>query len=284
MSLARSFRELERQESRVLGALRFVDAATGAPIDAALTVQSLAAEPVRLLRNRSGLHVIRDWAALAAHAEAFDQPPAMPAIGSRSLRLSVADPSGTYLPRTVRVPLPRNPESGPLLPPDSLFKAQVVPLYPAPGAAIGANWSLLRISLTAEANGDALGGALLRVRRNGLVLARGLSDARGEALIAVVGVPVTTFSDDENAVVVSAIEVNLDVAFDPRPDRDSSGLRTPAAALAAGRLPAAQPQVDPDALEAELDADAPALLRATRVLSIAARSSLHRHLAIGVPP
>ena len=284
MSLARSFRELERQESRVLGALRCVDAATGATIDSPLDVRSLDAAPARLLRNRSGLYVVRDGAALAAHAESFLAPPAQPAIGSLRLRLAISDPTGAYLPRTLSLPLPRDPAAGPLLGPDSLFLPMTVPLYPAPGAATGANWSLLRLSLRAQDNGDALGGALLRVRRNGVVIARGLSDWRGEALVAVVGVPVTTFSDDENAVVVSAIEVSLDAVFDPRPNRDSSGLRSTAAALAAGRAAQTQPAVDPDVLEAELEIGAPALLRGSVVLSIAARSSRHCRLLVAVPP
>lgn len=282
MSRAQAFRELERQESRVLGALRCVDASTGAPIDRALDVRSLDAAPARLLRNRSGLYVIRDWAALAAHAESFLLPPALPAIGSLRLRLAVSDPSGAYLPRIVSLPLPRDPAAGPLLGPDSLFLPKTVPLYPAPGAATGANWSLLRLSLRAQDSGDALGGALLRVRRNGVVLARGLSDWRGEALVAVVGVPVTTFSEDENAVEVSAIEISLDVGFDPRPNRDSSGLRT--SAVAEGRTPAVLPQVDPELLESELEDEVAALLRGSFVMSIAARSSLHRRLGIAVPP
>ncbi len=284
MSLAQSFRELERQESRVLGALRCVDASTGAPIDRLLDVRSLDTAPARLLRNRSGLYVIRDWAAMAAHADTFPLPPALPAIGSLRLRLAVSDPTGAYLPRIVSLPLPRDPAAGPMLGPDSLFVPKAVALYPAPGAATGANWSLLRVSLSDSGNGDALGGALLRVRRNGVVIARGLSDWRGEALVAVVGVPVTTFSDDENAVVVSAIEVSLDAVFDPRPARDSSGLRTAAAVLASGRTPAELPQIDPDVLEAELENDEAALLRGSVVMSIAARSSRHCRLGIAVPP
>jgi hypothetical protein len=281
MNARRAFHTLERVEQRVLGALRCIDAATGSAIDGTLDIATLDAPAARLVRNRSGLIVIHEWPPLADHASAFEQAPALPAVGSQTLRLAIRDPAGRYLPRIVGIALPRAPA-------DALFLPREVALYPAASAATGANWSLLRISVADTVSGDPLGGALLRVIRNGVVLARGLSDGRGEALVAVVGVPVTTFSEDENAVVVSRIEVSLDACWDPRPGLDSSGLRTPLAALRDGRQPPATPLIDPESLEAaalaDLDPDAPILARAALSLSIAARETLPRRLTITVPP
>jgi hypothetical protein len=106
------------------------------------------------------------------------------------------------------------------------------------------------VSLSEEASGDALGGALLRVRSNGRTLARGLSDWRGEALVPVVGVPITTWAEDEDAVVVTVIDATLEVFFDPA----SGGVRTPAAQVAAGRMPTAAPAPDPVRIEANPEA------------------------------
>lgn len=282
MSARPAFRELERVEHRVLGALRCVDASTGAAIDTPLEVVSLDTPPARLGRNRSGLIVIREWPPLAAHAPAFEQPPALPAIGSLALRLAIRDPAGRYLPRRVTVALPRDAGGD-----HALFEPRRVALYPSPQGAVGANWSRLRVTVVEATSGDALGGVLLRVLAGDRVLARGLTDARGEALVAVVGVPVTTFSSTPDAVVVSQIAVTLDASFDPRPGRDSSGQRTPAAVLLLGRPADAEPLVDPDLLEAERLADpdgAPLLGRAALALSIAARESNHRRLTIALPP
>ncbi len=267
----RALRELERGEWRALGALRCVDATTGVPIERNLRVEAPGAS---LVRNRSGLYVIRHWDALAAHESEFPAPPATPAPGSRSLSLSVADPAGDYLCVAAQIRLPRTGDPAQADAADSLFQPAVVPLYPSASAPVGANWAVVRVSLTESASGDALGGALLRIRFNATVLARGLTDWRGEALVPVVGVPVTTFSEDANAVVISAINVSLQAAFD-----SASGSRTPAARVRAGRPPAALPLVDPGAIENAFDH----LPHTQAELSIAARRSQSVMLSLDLP-
>lgn len=266
----RAFRELERVEDRVLCALRCVDAATGAPISRALEVAGLEPPLPRLLRNRSGLLVVAEWPPLAAHAASFEAPPPAPAPGSLALSLRIADPLGQYLPRLVAVALPRDPDPGVA---DSLFAPVEVPMFAAAAAPVGTNWAVLRVSL-ASGDGQALGGALLRVRRNGDVLGRGLTDWRGEAMVPVVGVPVTTFSEGEDVVVVSEIEVVLEAAFDP-----DAGTRTPLAQVRDGCPPESLPLVDPAALETAIGA----LPRVEVALSIAARRHTRRTLTLDLP-
>lgn len=235
-------REIERVESRVLGALRCVDASTRAAIDVPLQVQVAGA---RMRRNKSGLYVIVQVDALASHGAAFQAPPPLPALASVALSATVRDPSGRYLPRIAALALPRDPDPNHAAQADSLFRPIEVAMFPASAAPLGANWSVLRASVRHDTSGDALGGALLIVTSNGNVLARGLSDWRGEALVPVVGVPVTTFSDDPDAVVVSEITVQVQVVFDP-----ARGTRVPATLVQAGRAPAVLPLVDPDVLQA----------------------------------
>ena len=126
-----------------------------------------------------------------------------------------------------RIALPRDPGA---TGEDSLFAARSIALHPAPGARLGINWCALRVSLAHPASGDALGGALLRVVAGDAVLARGLSDWRGEALVPVAGIPVTTWSEDEEAVVVSHVAATLEAIFDPE-----AGTRTSITRVRAGR-------------------------------------------------
>ena len=266
-----AIRELERTEWRVLGALRFVDATTRVPVEHGLHVEAPGAT---LVRNRSGMYVIRHWDALTTHESEFLAPPENPAIGSRSLTLSIADPAGHYLPVTAKIPLPRTSDPAQAEAADSLFQPIVVPLYPSTNAPVGANWAVLRVSVTEASSGDALGGALLRVQANGNVLARGLTDWRGEALVPVVGVPVTTFSDNASAVVISEINVTLRAAFDT-----TSGSRTSATQVRAGHPPSALPLVDPSALEGAFDT----LPRTELALNIAARRSQNVLLSLSLP-
>lgn len=264
-------RELERVETRVLGALRCVDAGTRTQLAGPLQVE-IAGAQVR--RNRSGLYVIVRADALAAHEDAFDAPPAAPDLGSMALQATVRDPAGLYLPRRAALALPRDPDPAHAAQPDSLFRAIELPLYPSASAPTGLNWAVLRISVHDQASGDALGGALLIVRNNGQVLGRALTDWRGEALLPVAGVPVTTWSDDPDAVVVSELAAQLEWMFDP-----ALGLRTPAAQVRAGRPPPVLPLVDPDALEAQrLD-----LPRASRAVALAAGRSQTLSLPLALP-
>lgn len=265
---AAALHELERVEWRVLGALRPVNGVTGMPLGRDGPALRIAGEGARIVRNRSGLYVIREWAALAAHGASFAQPPAAPAPGARTLELAVDDPSGRWLPRLVRVALPRDPDPAAAAE-DSLFSPVALPLYPSPAAELGTNWCALRLSVSDAADGAALGGALLRVVAGGAVLARGLSDWRGEALVPVAGVPVTTWSEDEDAVVVSTLAAVVEAVFDP-----ARGSRTARAAVAAGRAPARPPRVDPDDLERRRAS----LPGATADVNLAARGALHLNL------
>ncbi|MBV2264867.1 MAG: hypothetical protein KUL79_15135 [Thauera sp.] len=265
---ADALRELERVEWRVLAALRPIDAVTGATIVAPLRVTAAGA---RIARNRSGLYVIHEWPALATHAAAFDAPPALPAPGSLALTVSVADAAGQYLPRLARIALPRAPAAAGE---NSLFSALAVALHPAPTARLGINWCALRVSLAHRASGDALGGALLRVVAGDAVLARGLSDWRGEALVPVAGIPVTTWSEDEDAVVVSHVAATLEAIFDP-----DAGTRTPLAEVRSGRPPPRLPQVDPDDIESRRVL----LPRAQQDISLAARGALNLNLGLDLP-
>ena len=264
-------RELERFEHRVLGAFRCVDATTLAPIDDPLVV---SAQGARFLRNRSGLYVVWSWTGLSAHEDAFEQPPAAPPIGSEVLDVEVRDPGGRYLPRRARLALPRDPSPAHAAEADSLFRAADVPMYPAASAPLGANWVEVRVTVRETASGDALGGALLRVVAGARVLARGLTDWRGEALVPVAGVPVTTWSTEPGAVVVTEISGSLECYFDA-----ATGTRTAAAEVRAAAGPATPPLPDPEALEA----GRAALPQSITPLVLAAGRSVAVAISLGVP-
>lgn len=263
-----AFHELERLEWRVLGALRPIDGTTGIGLRGRLEITGAGA---RIARNRSGLYVIHEWSRLASHAAVFEAPPDMPAPGSERLEITLRDPVGRYLPRLASIALPRDPQA---VGADSLFVPVDVPLYPSAASGLGTNWTAVRASITDNADGAALGGALLRVVAGTSVLARGMSDWRGEALVPVVGVPVTTWSEDEEAVVVTSIAATIEVYFDP-----AVGTRTPIADVRAGRPPAAAPLVDP----ADLEARRAALPTMQQNLSLAARGALNLNLGLDLP-
>ncbi len=218
-------------EQRVLGAVSFVDGVTGQPVSRRLAV---AAPGVRWLRSRQGLFVVAEVQGLEDPAAAFDAPAAASPPASVALTLSVSDPNGGYLARRAVLSLPRDPSPA-ADPRVSLFEPVEVNLYPAPAARVFPSWALVRAAVVDAASDAPLSGALLLVTLNGETepVARGLSDARGEALVAVPGIPVTTWAADdaddagpdgveeESPVIVSEVAASVEAVFDPDPAADA---------------------------------------------------------------
>ncbi|MEJ8850963.1 hypothetical protein [Variovorax rhizosphaerae] len=233
---------IEHDVRRVLGAIECVDGSTGARVGHPLQLQ---AQDARFVRNVSGLYALVAWAPLAAHADTFTAPPATPAIGSQALAVRITDPSGLYMPRDARMLLPRDPNPFNATLPDSLFQPQRVPMMRSATAPLGHNWSTLFVNVSAG-NGDALGGALIEVVNAAAeLLAGGVSDWRGECVLPVVGIPVTTWGDGEDAVVVDQVPATVRVRWP-----GTVGTRVAQDLVAIGRPPARLPIIDPDNLPA----------------------------------
>lgn len=264
-------KEMERFEWRVLCALRPVDSVTGTVISENLQVE---APEARISRNRSGLWVVHEWATLAAHAEVFEAPPADPAIGSQTLNLTVRDPLQRYLPRQLAVALPRDPEADDA---SSLFEPIDVPMYPAPHASLGANWCAVRVVVSSGSGADELrlGGALLTLEWDGEIRARGITDWRGEALIAAAGVPITRPSADDSDVVTDVTPAVLRTRVDA-----ALVTRFTTADVASGRQPEASqlPLADPDDLE-----NRGGLLTQQQDISLTTRGRVQVNLVVDLP-
>lgn len=186
---------LEVVQERVLGALRFLDSTTSEKVESALNVEA-AGTVVR--RNRSNLYVI--WEGPASGTVTF----------------TVTDPAGIYLSRKFNVTLPRDSDLSNKGQAGSIFQPFDVNLYPSSSAPTSPGWAVIRARVIKAGSSVVLGGALIRILRasDQVVLARGMSDARGEALVPVPGVPVTTFDSGNGAVMATQIDVTIQAFFD----------------------------------------------------------------------
>jgi hypothetical protein len=235
-------------DDRILGAVRFLDAETRLPIQAALAVASTTAG-VTIRKNGLGHHVIAGAPGLAAFAGSSSlPPPARPTPAS--FGFTVADPGGRWLPRAFKMALPRDPAPANAGNADSVFSPALVSMFPSPSAPAAAGSALVRVSVT-DQTGAPLGGALVRViaQADGSVKARGLTDARGEGLVLVPGIPVTSWSAGTGPVLSTAVDVTVEASYDP------------AARGVAGYVP------DPDDLEARIASLAKTTTPATTLAS-----------------
>lgn len=203
-------------DRRVIAAVRFDDVETELPILAPLVVS--AAEPlVTLLRKGRGLYVVLSAPGFEAYTATYDldAPDAPPAPAPITLHFQVKDPAGKYLPRSFTLDLPRSGEA--------LFAPRAVRLYPSPTALAAPGSAVVRARVIRKGSREGLPWAVIQVDRvetvNGVeqrtTLARGLADQRGEAMVPVPRIPVTTWNGDgAGSVIASEIAIEITAGFD----------------------------------------------------------------------
>lgn len=231
----------ERVDNRVLGAIRWIDANSRAPISLPLVATS---ESLRFVRNLSGLSVVLQADGLEKHMETFDLNDLAEEdevdVGTIDLEGQVIDPTATYMPTKFTLSLPRNP-SPELIEPDkhrpanSLFVPMEVELLPSPSARVPAGWAQIRL-LIADAGGKAIPNALARVVSvdDDTILGCGLSDSRGETLVAVAGLKNFAPGATEDEVVTVETEARLEVIIPAEADETVNWKTLRDATVAAG--------------------------------------------------
>ena len=204
---------LDVSERRILGAFRMVNATTGISVDSDFVVD---AGPLNVLRNRSGVFVVRDGPGMRDLTYKADvQGVAIP--GQQQFQLTVTDDRQDFLPRRFKLNLPR--KIAPASDPDSVFNAVKVQVYPTAAGQVAQSWAVVRVSVV-KAGDPARTGlpwSLVQVKKksDGTVLSTGMSDARGEALVSVVGLPALSANGGSGTLLSSDVDVNVAAFFDP---------------------------------------------------------------------
>jgi hypothetical protein len=190
---------------------------------------------------------------LAAYAASFAPIPAMPAVGSISVVLDVLPADPALAPRGFTLALPRDPDPAQANQPGSLFRPVRIALLPTPLASPAGLAAALAVTVRRADDSRRIEGALVRLRpEGGLAEARAMTDAAGDALLLVPGVPLA--SPGAGAIVRAGIDAALDVVVDPLLARFHRPDDVPAARAAAARRTASF--IDPDDLAARLGAAA----------------------------
>lgn len=202
-------------ERRVLGVIQCVDAVTGETIDNQL---SITAAGVQFTRNRSGKYAIASAPGdLQTHDSAFAQPPTTPGLETVAIQVQVIDPSGHYLPRQQTIQLPRDPNPEAADGASSLFQPIAMRLLCSPTAKTGSEWAVIRATVKNQTTNERLPWALIRVvQSNPAQVTLSQADWRGEALIAVPGIPLRMSGSGTDAVSTDEVAVEMEVIFDPK--------------------------------------------------------------------
>jgi hypothetical protein len=189
-------------DRRILGGFRCVDAVTNLSV---LNRLSIASGPLVVRPNRSGVYAFFDGPGFHDFTTQFLAPISWPV--STPFEVTIRDPRLRYLPRRKQVQVPQ------ALP---IAAPQDVTLYPAPSAAVQPNWAVVHASIVNKANPDTgLAWAALQIISAGKVLATGVADARGEALLAVAGLGLQVSSSGGGAVTETTIAATAQAWYDP---------------------------------------------------------------------
>jgi len=207
-------------DRRILCALRFVDAATRGTVSSNLRV---SAEGAKIVRNLSNLYVITEHRDASSYGATFELPeppaaPVPPAIGALPIVLTIVDPSGRYLPRTATVRVPRDPDPAHAHLATSVFQPVSIELFPSPTMPLADGWATVRVSVRRADTKAGLPFAFIRVLKadDDSVIGRAVADERGEALVAIPGIPVTMWNAaPDAAVTTSKVSAKLAACFDP---------------------------------------------------------------------
>ncbi len=213
----------EWRDRRIVAALRFVDATTGSSIRQSLRLQAPNSRSLsRFVRNLSGHYVLMEAPGFEDYSETFNLNELAISPANQNLTIDVSDPSGQYLPRQFSLSLPRNAaiDLASVTAETSLFQPVRIALYPSSNAQVNPGWAVLRATVVNAITNQRLPWALVIATTNGTTTLS-QADWRGEALIAVPGIPITTWATDAGEgtgpppVTATEVEATLDVVFDP---------------------------------------------------------------------
>jgi hypothetical protein len=197
-------------DRRVLAMLTFTDA-LGAPV---LSPVSVVAEGVRSFAKRPGAVVITEAPGFGSYTAAFDPISAAPAVGSVTLQLDIRPADPALSARRAGVALPRDPDPTHSEQSGSLFRPIEVQLLPTPLTQGTGLTAAMSVTVRRADDNRRVEGALVRLRpEGGRPEMRATTDAAGEALLLVPGVPLA--SPGAGAVVRPDIAADLDAVIDP---------------------------------------------------------------------
>jgi hypothetical protein len=209
----------ENVDHRVLGGFQCVDAITNQSIVGPLRVSSTE---LSIRPNRSGVYAVWDGPNLRKYTS-FIPPAPWPAPSP--FEIAIEDPSLFYLPRRGNIQVPQPLPGTPALaaPPYTVsssqsivYGPQLVTLYRGPAACVEPNWAVVRASVVSSATPSVrLRWAVLQVSVSGSVLATGVADQNGEALLAVPGLGLQVSSSPGGPVTEITTAATVQAWFDP---------------------------------------------------------------------
>ena len=217
---------LDKIERRVLGAFRCVDSYSGQQVRDALLAGSTQLD---IRRNASAFYVVFNGPGMSNLTTQFDVAAAWP--NSSDYDVTLRPGTRRYLPRLAKISMPRQPVK--MDQDNSSMVPQDVILYPGPVMAFPPTWAVVRLSIKKGNTDVGLPYVVAQMTRDSdkSVIATGMSDEHGEAVLAVGGVGQAANENGGGAVVAVQIDAHLNFYGDANTLKRVDGKQGKAPAL-----------------------------------------------------
>ena len=150
----------------------------------------VSGDGVRVLAKGGGKIAVIEAPGFAEYTRSFAEPPAGPAVESKSITLTMVPAEPRLQARVFVMKLPRNPDPAKFDQPESLFHPVEVPLLATPLQGRDPLACILRVRVHRKSDKALVGGALVRARsNNGKFAAMGITDRAGEAAVVFRDLP-----------------------------------------------------------------------------------------------
>ncbi len=197
-------------DRRILGAVLLTDS-FGRSLPEAVEISCNDAD---IWQKKPGELIVRSARGLDGHDRAFEEPPAVPAIGSQRIDVDIRTASSSYLSRRFALNLPLDPDPANQANDNSLFQYQRIIIPPSPSAQIVGGSAALLVRVTRMSDDYAIEGAVVRIRPSGsLPEVISLTNAIGEAMLIIPAVPLS--SPGAGATVTGNYAAQVDAIIDP---------------------------------------------------------------------
>lgn len=215
-------------DRRALALLRLVDV-YGRTIAEPVRI---AGDGIRSQRKADGTIAITAAAGFDSYGSAFIAP-ASPGNESKAVPLDLMPISGELDARRFTLRLPRSPDPATAGDPGSIFQGVVIEMLPGAAARLTGSACALRVTVTRKSDKRVVQNALVRARsEDEQFIARGLTDARGEATLIFPALPIAfpgagaKLKPGIEARVVVTVDAESARFNDPAADRLGSESRT----------------------------------------------------------
>lgn len=198
-------------DRRMIAAIRAEDP-LGRPVIGGVTAE---AESARFFTKPDGTIILKAWSQLKDFDTAFENQPASPAVGSRTLDFLIKPRGGAVMPRRASIALPRDPDPANATNANSLFRAVTVTMPASAAMAVPGQACGMIAKVVRDTDDAPIAGAVCRLTAaaDAQLTTLGVTNRNGEAMLLIAALPLAVVG--AGAQLTEEHDATLELFVDP---------------------------------------------------------------------